>query len=86
MMFSITNFHPSLAMLAFFQGTQLSLFERFLTQAYRALIPPASLRECRTQPMSCCSSAFSGRCIKLLCMAAMSAGLGRASSSTSSTP
>jgi hypothetical protein len=33
MMFSITNFHPSLAMLAFFQGTQLSLFERFLTQA-----------------------------------------------------
>jgi hypothetical protein len=33
MMFSIANFHPSLAMLAFFQGTQLSLFERFLTQA-----------------------------------------------------
>jgi hypothetical protein len=29
----ITNFHPSVAMLAFFQGTQLSLFERFLTQA-----------------------------------------------------
>jgi hypothetical protein len=26
-------FHPSLAMLAFFQGTQLNLFERFLTQA-----------------------------------------------------
>ncbi len=26
-------FHPSLAALAFFQGTQLSLFERFLTQA-----------------------------------------------------
>ena len=25
--------HPSVAMLAFFQGTQLSLFERFLTQA-----------------------------------------------------
>jgi hypothetical protein len=33
MMFSITSFHPSLAMVAFFQGTQLSLFERFLTQA-----------------------------------------------------
>jgi hypothetical protein len=33
MMLSITNFHHSLAMLAFFQGTQLSLFERFLTQA-----------------------------------------------------
>src|SRR5271155_4287488 len=33
MMLSIANFHPSLAMLAFFQGTQLSLFERFLTQA-----------------------------------------------------
>jgi hypothetical protein len=33
MMFSITSFHPSLAMLAFFQGTQLNLFERFLTQA-----------------------------------------------------
>jgi hypothetical protein len=29
----ITNFHPSVAMLAFLQGTQLSLFERFLTQA-----------------------------------------------------
>src|SRR5271163_773203 len=28
-----TNSHPSLAMLAFFQGTQLNLFERFLTQA-----------------------------------------------------
>src|ERR1700677_4291152 len=25
--------HPNVAMLAFFQGTQLSLFERFLTQA-----------------------------------------------------
>jgi hypothetical protein len=33
MMLSITNFHHSLAMLAFFQRTQLSLFERFLTQA-----------------------------------------------------
>jgi hypothetical protein len=33
MMFSIANVHPSLAPLAFFQGTQLSLFERFLTQA-----------------------------------------------------
>jgi hypothetical protein len=33
MMLSITNVHPSLAMLAFFQGTRLSLFERFLTQA-----------------------------------------------------
>src|SRR5271163_3239493 len=30
---SIANFHPGLAMLAFFQGTQLNLFERFLTQA-----------------------------------------------------
>ena len=25
--------HPNVAVLAFFQGTQLSLFERFLTQA-----------------------------------------------------
>jgi hypothetical protein len=25
--------HPNVALLAFFQGTQLSLFERFLTQA-----------------------------------------------------
>jgi hypothetical protein len=33
MMHSIANFHPGLTMLAFFQGTQLSLFERFLTQA-----------------------------------------------------
>ena len=30
---SITGFHPGFAALAFFQGTQLSLFERFLTQA-----------------------------------------------------
>jgi hypothetical protein len=30
---SITGFYPGLAALAFFQGTQLSLFERFLTQA-----------------------------------------------------
>jgi len=30
---SITSIHPSLAALAFFQGTQLSLFEQFLTQA-----------------------------------------------------
>src|SRR5271163_4960492 len=28
-----TALHPALAMLAFFQGTQLNLFERFLTQA-----------------------------------------------------
>jgi hypothetical protein len=28
-----TNYHPALAMLVFFQGTQLNLFERFLTQA-----------------------------------------------------
>jgi hypothetical protein len=33
MTFSMANFHPNFAMLAFFQGTQLSLFERFLTQA-----------------------------------------------------
>jgi hypothetical protein len=33
MMFSITNFHPGVMMLAFFQGTQLSLFESFLTRA-----------------------------------------------------
>src|SRR5665213_1366166 len=32
-MLSISSFHSNLAMLAFFQGTQLSLFERFLTQA-----------------------------------------------------
>jgi len=30
---SITSFHPGFAALTFFQGTQLSLFERFLTQA-----------------------------------------------------
>ena len=30
---SITSFHPGLAVLAFFQRTQLNLFERFLTQA-----------------------------------------------------
>jgi hypothetical protein len=30
---SITGFHPGLAALAFFQSTQLNLFERFLTQA-----------------------------------------------------
>src|SRR5271168_4455821 len=29
----MTLFHPSLAVLALFQGTQLNLFERFLTQA-----------------------------------------------------
>jgi hypothetical protein len=33
MMFLATSSHPTLAMLAFFQGTQLNLFERFLTQA-----------------------------------------------------
>jgi hypothetical protein len=33
MMFPATSSHPTLAMLAFFQGTQLNLFERFLTQA-----------------------------------------------------
>ncbi|HEY0308158.1 MAG TPA: hypothetical protein VGB94_08355 [Acidobacteriaceae bacterium] len=33
MMPSIIHVHSDLAMLAFFQGTQLSLFERFLTQA-----------------------------------------------------
>jgi len=32
-MLSISSFHSNLAMLAFFQGTQLILFERFLTQA-----------------------------------------------------
>ncbi len=32
-MLPITNFHNSLTMLAFFQSTQLNLFERFLTQA-----------------------------------------------------
>jgi hypothetical protein len=29
----VTTLHPAVAMLAFFQGTQLNLFERFLTQA-----------------------------------------------------
>ncbi len=33
MMISIAAFHPGLTMLAFFQGTQLSLFESFLTRA-----------------------------------------------------
>jgi hypothetical protein len=33
MMLPIHNLHSGVAMLAFFQGTQLSLFERFLTQA-----------------------------------------------------
>jgi hypothetical protein len=33
MMFLATSSHPTLAMLAFFQATQLNLFERFLTQA-----------------------------------------------------
>jgi hypothetical protein len=33
MTFPATSSHPTLAMLAFFQGTQLNLFERFLTQA-----------------------------------------------------
>ena len=33
MMFSVTTFHPGLSALAFFQTTQLNLFERFLTQA-----------------------------------------------------
>src|ERR1700682_2156364 len=33
MMLLATNSHPALAMLVFFQGTQLNLFERFLTQA-----------------------------------------------------
>jgi hypothetical protein len=33
MMLSITNVHPSFAAMAFLQGTQLSLFEQFLTQA-----------------------------------------------------
>jgi len=33
MIAAVTSMHSSLAALAFFQGTQLSLFERFLTQA-----------------------------------------------------
>lgn len=33
MMLPLTNLHPGLTMLAFFQSTQLNLFERFLTQA-----------------------------------------------------
>jgi hypothetical protein len=33
MMFAIIHVHPGIAALAFFQGTQLSLFESFLTQA-----------------------------------------------------
>src|ERR1700722_15604175 len=33
MMSSIAVFHPTVATLALFQGTQLNLFERFLTQA-----------------------------------------------------
>ena len=33
MMFSVTTFPPGISALAFFQTTQLSLFERFLTQA-----------------------------------------------------
>ena len=33
MMFSVTTFHPGISALAFFQATQLHLFERFLTQA-----------------------------------------------------
>jgi len=33
MMLPIANFHPDTEMLAFFQATQLNLFERFLTQA-----------------------------------------------------
>jgi hypothetical protein len=33
MTFPVTTLHPAVAMLALFQGTQLSLFERFLTQA-----------------------------------------------------
>ncbi|MGF7181514.1 type IV secretion system protein [Tunturiibacter psychrotolerans] len=33
MMLFSTNLHPSVGVFAFFQGTQLSLFERFLTQA-----------------------------------------------------
>ncbi|HET9099509.1 MAG TPA: hypothetical protein VFN62_03885 [Acidobacteriaceae bacterium] len=33
MMFSVTTFHPGISALAFFQATQLNLFERFLTQS-----------------------------------------------------
>jgi hypothetical protein len=33
MTFPVTTLHPAVAMLALFQGTQLNLFERFLTQA-----------------------------------------------------
>jgi hypothetical protein len=33
MTFLATTLHPAMSMLAFFQGTQLNLFERFLTQS-----------------------------------------------------
>ena len=66
-----TNFHPE-AMLAFFQSTQLNLFERFLTQARTGIDSTGITSGMQNVAYVVLVVGFSGRSINRPCTEGMS--------------
>ena len=74
------HFHPEV-MLAFFQSTQLSLFERFETQAMSGIDSTGITAGMQNVAYVVLLVGFFGRSINRLCTAGMSGDWARASSS-----